>query len=140
MKNRWSFYDQHRAFPTLLYSRPRGQLGEVMICHDALTDDGDDDGSLGEFASEWTELSGKSVPQLKVFGDAWKALWKSGVVEMLARFDDSDREVEVERFSVKVCCRELESLGFYDRTLELRGPSEETCPTCEGRGTVQCGS
>lgn len=120
----WTFYDNHRAFPTL----GRSNVGEVWISHAA-----EGGGGLGEFGIEWKTLGDGLAAQLRVHHDGWSALAESGVVPMLARFSDDDD------FTVEVCMRELAALGMKDVTDEIRGGDPRyrvDCPKCHGAGSV----
>jgi len=50
-----------------------------------------DGGTSGEFVIKWSELSGKSVPRLGVYSDAWKVLAQMPeLISKLSELDSTD--------------------------------------------------
>ncbi len=71
---------------------------------------GGDDGTTGEMQMLWEDLSGKDVPQLRVYDDAWSVLSMfHDVVDRLAEYDNEN--ITPEQF-IEV----LRSCGFNDCT------------------------
>mgnify|MGYP001390754306 FL=1 len=69
-----------------------------------------DNGTSGEMAMKWQNLSEKDVPQLQVYNDAWSALATfKDVLDKLAEHDDEDITPEEFIAILKEC-------GFKDRT------------------------
>lgn len=102
-----TFYVSHEAW--YASSRP-DQKSEIMV---SLASRGG--GSSGEFGFRWYSLSGRQVPRLEVFEDAWDALREVNArtdgrfLEELAAMDGKDPQPnEVNTW--------LLSLGFKDRT------------------------
>lgn len=67
-------------------------------------------GTSGEFSFQWVNLGDKLLPQLKVFDDAWSALWQfKDLLEIMAHIDSSNiTEIEL--------CAILDSLEIKDIT------------------------
>lgn len=71
-------------------------------------------GTLGEFNITWIELSGRSVPQLRVFDDAWQALpLFADVLADLAKHDN-------ERIAPARVCEILIACGVADLTARVQ--------------------
>ena len=90
----------------------RTHLASVTIWREALTSDGEHDGVHWEFSIDWIDLSGRAVPQLDMFDDAWVAFNEVDMIpffEMLAEWNDKNvTPEEVTTF--------LASSGFTDTT------------------------
>lgn len=67
-------------------------------------------GTTGEFTVEWIELSGREVPRLRVFDDAWDVLARMS--DLLGRMADLDNQ----NVTPQAFCKLLLELGFEDRT------------------------
>jgi hypothetical protein len=129
----WTFCNYREAFPTLLLRR--GTTDEVNISLDAYGG-----GTHGEFVIVWSDLGGESIPQIRVYEDAWDVLAKSGVVEMLQRHANTGGA-----FTPAVCRDELLAMGFKDKTDSYKvesdpvAPIKSPCPMCCGQGEVPGG-
>lgn len=107
-------------------------------------------GTHGEMKMEWTELGGRSVPQLKVYDDAWGVLasFTDLLTEMASVTDDN--------ITPKEFCEMLIRCGFKDTTqrknprpaaARSHTPSRQeflqalsaiaTLPSCSGNGDAK---
>ena len=80
-------------------ARTRDVIDEIMVgmYHE-------DGGTTGEFAIRWTELSGKHVPMLVVYDDAWDALLEfRDVLEGLKQIDGQNATPEAIGELLKAC-------------------------------------
>lgn len=84
-----------------------------------------DGGTSGEFSIRWKELSGRVVPRLCAFDDAWSALHHfADVIEALAALDDkAPSSMEV--------CTVLKRCGLVDQTARQR-PAEISASRAPG--------
>jgi hypothetical protein len=128
----WTFYDNWRAFP---FTKPDDRVkdprkvGHLQICLDG------DNGSEGEFHIEFFDFSAFREPpkiyaRMQVYGDTWKALAASG--DLINLLGDLPRDEQTQEEVTAV----LLSLGFRDRTAELRGTHPAFCHACHGKGTL----
>lgn len=91
-----------------------GKLDEVMFGFYA-----PEGGTTGEMRMLWSDLGGKTVPELRVYDDAWSALAEFGdVLALMAAADCShsdDAHVSGDKF-----CEMLVQCGFVDMTERVR--------------------
>lgn len=123
----WTFYDSWVAFPHNRRS-DRYEIGEYVI---SLLDA--DGGTHGEFGITFYDaaLDGEPMALLEAFGDSWKVLSASGLVERLAAMDGPATAAALRTL--------LLGMGFTDRTAELRGEADRAsapCPACHGKGVL----
>lgn len=121
---RWEFYDSWAAFPlSKTHETEPNVIGEfgVGFC----TPDG---GTAGEFAIRFFLLDGVAA-RLEAFGDSWKVLAESGLVDALAALDGQPQGPDEVRAL-------LLGLGYEDKTARLRGVRPAYCPTCRGKGVL----
>ncbi len=100
----WRYYNHNQAFPNQTRKTNTVRVGL----------DHNEGGTSGEFTIDFVELGGRTVPQLRVFDDAWQVLHLSNVVAALAKWDDS----KADELTIM---KELAHLGMTDITDELRG-------------------
>ncbi|APM40500.1 hypothetical protein [Clostridium kluyveri] len=72
-------------------------------------------GTTGEMTVDWINLSGKIVPELNIFSDAWSALSNfHDLINVLGEHDSEDPTPEE-------FCKYLLDCGFMDRTETIIG-------------------
>lgn len=126
----WTFYDSWAAFPhSRLREDEKRIIGEFMVGLQH-----PDGGTLGEFSIRFYDFAGiggvKDIAaRLEAFGDSWRALAYSHLIDELAALDDKPQGPDEIRDL-------LLGLGYEDRTAALRGNHPATCPTCRGRGVL----
>lgn len=132
MSDRWTFYDQWAALPfTRFDEHDRNVIGEFMVGLDS-----EDGGSHGEFRISFYRFGNghydrdeRIAARLESFGDSWRVLNEGGLVPALAELDGKPQGPDEIRAL-------LLSLGYHDRTAELRGTHPAHCTRCGGSGVL----
>lgn len=75
---------------TAMQHRDRNVIHEVRAGVDALTEDGKDDGTFGEWIITWSALGGSVASKLAIFDDGWSAFRASGFADVMAQFETAD--------------------------------------------------
>lgn len=121
----WTFYDSFVAFPHSSVDQPR----ERCVAHVQISLNAEGGGTHGEFAVRWyrfDHFQDEAFPKLEVFGDGWAVFARSGLVDLLARYEER-------RPTPGEFMDELFSMGYLDRTEKL-GVGPSFCPTCSTEG------
>ena len=128
-EGRWEFYDEWAAFPLSRIeaeANRQGLTGRFMV---GLNDP--DGGTHGEFAITFRRFNNdrREHARLEAFGDSWKVLSASGLVDRLSALDSQPQGPDEIRAL-------LLDMGMTDRTDVLRSRRPIPCPTCHGQGVL----
>lgn len=96
-------------------------MREWSVGVDALTEDGHDDGTFGEWSLRWYVLGGRECVRVEVFGDAWAAM------AAIDGYWDAMLQAEQQGGAPDAVLSALVGIGFCDRT-ERTMPARFTSP------------
>lgn len=120
MPSQRTFYIHGQSWYAKALANDRDFVEEIMFGLSALTDDGEEDGTVGEMALRWVSLGGKNVPRLDAFDDSWRVLADMPeIVQYLGSVND--KNITPEDFA-----KALIGLGFVDKTSRINPRVTET--------------
>lgn len=131
-EGRWSFYDSWAAFPlNRVHETDKRIVGEFVVglYYERGGTDGEFMIRFYDFSDRWSSQPPRIAARLEAFGDSWKILNASGLIQTLATLDGEVQTQDAVRTA-------LLNHGMVDRTAKLRGNHPSSCPTCRGRGVL----